>query len=63
MAPTVQALQYVHQSAKPDQKCSNCMFFTAEGGGLGKCQLFAQGYVEETGWCSSWTAKVPAATS
>jgi hypothetical protein len=63
MAPTVQALQYTHKSAKPDQHCSNCMFYTAEGGALGKCQLFAQGYVEEGGWCMSWAAKPPSSPS
>jgi len=60
MRPTVQALQYVSASTKPDQQCSSCLFYTAAEGGLGKCQLFPQGYVAERGWCSSWAAK-PAA--
>jgi hypothetical protein len=57
MRPTVEALQYVSASTRPDQHCSNCLFYTAAEGGLGKCQLFLQGYVEERGWCSSWSAR------
>ncbi len=56
--PTVAALQYVHESAKPDQNCLNCQFYTAGEGGAGKCQLFPQGLVKEGGWCMSWTKKV-----
>ncbi len=58
VAPTVAALQYVHESAKPDQNCANCQFYTAGDAGQGKCQLFPQGLVKETGWCMSWTKKV-----
>lgn len=58
MKPTVAALQYVHESAKPDQSCKNCQFYTAGADGKGKCMLFPQGLVEETGWCMSWTKKV-----
>jgi hypothetical protein len=57
MRPTVQALQYANASTKPDQICSNCLFYTAADGGRGKCPLFAQGVVAERGWCSSWSAK------
>jgi hypothetical protein len=57
MRPTVEALQYVKESTRPDQQCSNCLFYTAAEGGLGKCQLFLQGYVDERGWCSSWSAR------
>jgi hypothetical protein len=57
-APTVQALQYKSVSDKPDQSCSNCQFYTPKAGGLGKCQLFVQGLVEEKGWCMSWTKKI-----
>jgi hypothetical protein len=60
MRPTAQALKYTSESTQPDQHCSNCLFYTAADGGLGKCQLFPQGYVAERGWCSSWSAK-PAA--
>ena len=60
MRPTAQALKYTSESTRPDQQCSSCLFYTAAGGGLGKCQLFPQGYVAERGWCSSWSAK-PAA--
>ena len=54
----VQALGYVNESAKPDQKCGNCQLYTAGEGGTGKCQLFPAGLVKETGWCMSWTKKV-----
>ncbi len=58
MKPTVQALQYVDASDKPDQNCANCQFYTAGDGGKGKCQLFMEGLVTEGGWCMSWTKKV-----
>jgi hypothetical protein len=57
-APLVAALQYTNVSQKADQNCAGCQLFTAGGGGLGKCQLFAQGAVTEAGWCASWAAKV-----
>jgi hypothetical protein len=57
-APLVAALQYTNVSQKPDQDCAGCQLFTAGRGGLGKCQLFAQGAVTEGGWCASWAAKV-----
>ena len=58
VAATVQALQYKNQSDKPDQHCSICQFYTPVGAGHGKCQLFVQGLVSETGWCMSFTKKV-----
>lgn len=58
MKVTVQALQYVPVSTKPDQHCKTCQFFTPAGDAKGKCQLFTQGYVSENGWCMSWTKKV-----
>ncbi len=58
MKATVQALQYIDESAKPDQTCANCQFYTAGEGGKGKCLLFVQGLVTEGGWCMSWTKKV-----
>ena len=57
VAATVQALQYRNPSDKPDQHCSTCQFFTPKGNGTGKCQLFVQGLVSETGWCMSYTKK------
>ena len=56
-APMVAALQYVNQSAKPDQKCLDCQFYTPGEGGKGKCQLFQKGLVTEGGWCASWVKK------
>jgi hypothetical protein len=58
MKPTVQALQYVSESTKPDQSCKLCQFYTPVENGKGKCQLFVQGLVSENGWCMSWTKKV-----
>jgi hypothetical protein len=57
MRPTVEALQYVHVSQKPDQKCSGCQFYTPAAGERGKCQLFQQGLVEAGGWCASFVAR------
>jgi hypothetical protein len=59
MRPTVEALQYVHVSQKPDQKCTGCQFYTAVSPERGRCQLFQQGLVEAGGWCASWTARAP----
>jgi hypothetical protein len=57
-ASLVSALQYVNESPKPDQKCGNCQLYTAGAGGRGKCQLFPEGLVAESGHCASWVAKV-----
>lgn len=57
MRSVVQSLQYVNQSTKPDQRCSNCQFYTAAGSDRGKCQLFTQGLVNSGGWCASWVKK------
>jgi len=55
----VDALQYRNQSDKPDQHCSNCMQFTAQGEGRGTCALIPvpDAQVSENGWCLSWVAK------
>lgn len=57
-APMVAALQYVDASPNPDQRCANCQLFSAAEGGVGKCQLFATGFVREGGWCASWAQRV-----
>lgn len=57
-AALVSALQYRNASSNPDQRCGNCQLFTAREGDLGKCQLFPEGLVKESGWCTSWAAKV-----
>lgn len=59
-ATLVASLQYVPQSAKPEERCSNCQLYTAGDGELGKCQLFQQGLVKSSGWCASWVKKVAA---
>jgi hypothetical protein len=59
MQATVTSLQYVNASAKPDQHCSNCLFYTTRTADRGKCQLFTQGLVAATGWCASWQPKQP----
>lgn len=53
----VESLQYTNQSKTEGQSCSSCMLFTPGEGGHGKCQLFQQGVVSQTGWCASWTKK------
>jgi hypothetical protein len=58
LAPLVSGLQYANESPKPDQNCAGCQLYTAGAGGRGKCQLFAQGVVKETGWCASWVARI-----
>jgi len=58
MATLVSSLQYTSQSEKPGQNCQGCQFFTAEADGRGKCSLFAEGLVQEAGWCQSWVKKV-----
>jgi len=55
--PLVRSLQYVHESQKSDQLCSNCFFYSGKEEGLGSCQLFQRGLVKAGGWCSSWQAK------
>jgi len=59
MQASVAALQYVHQSARPDQRCGTCLFFSAGSAERGTCKLFAQGLVEAGGWCTSWQARTP----
>ncbi len=59
-ATLVASLQYVPESAKPEERCSNCQLYTAGDGELGKCQLFQQGLVKSSGWCASWVKKVAA---
>lgn len=39
------------------QNCKNCMFYTVENGGWGKCQLFAGKVVNAKGWCATWAKK------
>lgn len=58
MEPTVTALKYTNQSTTEGQHCEICQFYTATGGGRGKCQLFTQGLVNSQGWCTSWTKKI-----
>ena len=60
MAPTVEALGYVAESTTPGQNCANCLFYTAEGEGRGRCTLFGQGLVVSGGWCTSWAEQQPA---
>ena len=57
-AHMVQALQYVNESDKPDQNCTNCQFYTPGEGGTGKCQLIPIGLVADGGWCASFVEKV-----
>lgn len=60
MQATVEALQYTNQSTKPDQRCEGCQFYTPTGDSRGSCQLFSQGKVSASGWCTSWAKKLDA---
>lgn len=40
-----------------EQSCANCMFFKAESGDIGACQVIPTGKVKAGGWCSSWSKK------
>lgn len=57
MKSMVQALQYVSTSDKPDQNCTNCLFYTEKTANRGTCELFPQGHVEPGGWCASWAMR------
>jgi hypothetical protein len=66
--PTAQALGYLHDTSKVDQKrfpkhsatqrCANCSFFqgsaTDEWGG---CAMFGRKQIAGPGWCNAWAAK------
>lgn len=68
---TAQQLGYVKDASKADvkkypqkktpegkkQKCDNCMFYTPDSGGWGKCQVLQSGLVSAKGWCMSWAKK------
>ena len=57
-AAMVAALQYVNESAKADQTCLDCQFFTpGSDSARGKCQLFPIGLVTSAGWCASYVKK------
>ncbi len=58
-ASMVNALGYVGESPKADQRCGNCQLFVGADEGVGKCQLFQQGGVPAKAWCKSWVAKIP----
>ncbi len=53
------SLNYVDNSPRPAELCSNCRFYNAPEGGspCGGCQLFP-GPVAPDGWCKSWVAVV-----
>lgn len=62
--PTAIALGYVADASTvdkakwpkkaDDQKCANCILFSATDGGLGKCSIFPGKLVNAEGWCSAW---------
>ncbi len=56
--PTAKALAYTEASAKPNQKCANCMQFQGKAGdSRGGCAIFAGKTVAAAGWCSVWAKK------
>lgn len=48
------ALQFVVESAKQDQLCSGCIFYTSVDDANGNCVIFANGEVPARGWCTSF---------
>lgn len=56
----VESLNYIEETEKPDQYCSNCALYQQPAqeettdNECGGCQLFP-GPVYPEGWCSSWT--------
>jgi hypothetical protein len=57
MESVVTALKYTNQSAKADESCSNCIYYTPEVPDRGRCSLFQTGFVASGGWCTSWAEK------
>ena len=56
--PMAKALAYAEASAKPDQKCSNCVQFQGKSGdSRSGCVIFAGKTVASAGWCSVWAKK------
>lgn len=51
-----QSNNYVGKSATSEKRCGTCVFFTAEGAGCGRCEIFL-GVVDELGHCDSWASK------
>ncbi len=52
------ALKVDKQGVKwADQNCANCVLYTKDGSGTGKCTLFPGQLVKDTGWCTSWSKK------
>jgi hypothetical protein len=49
-------VEYVTETAIPEQRCDNCQLYTAPNGGCGGCLLFA-GPVTAAGWCTAWVVK------
>jgi hypothetical protein len=56
--PMAKALAYAEVSAKPDQKCANCVQFQGKAGdSRAGCSIFAGKTVATAGWCSVWAKK------
>lgn len=53
---TRESQHYVDASPNPDQRCSNCNFFTAgQAGQCGTCTVI-QGPIHPDGYCNLWAA-------
>ncbi len=56
--PMAKALAYIETSAKPDQKCANCVQFQGKAGdSRAGCGIFAGKTVAAAGWCSVWAKR------
>ncbi len=51
------SLGFKPRSTDPKKRCGTCAFFTATGGGCGKCQLLNGGAVAATSVCDNWATK------
>ena len=56
--PLAQQLNYVEESTKEDQHCSNCQLYAGSAEDAeAPCGIFGGKLVKGAGWCSAWVAK------
>ena len=53
--PTAKSLNYAHQSADANKRCSDCQFYSdPSAAGWGPCVIFPDQLVNANGVCNSW---------
>ena len=64
-AAEARAVGYVHDASNADdeqfeegQICGNCMLFSNEDEGWGRCSVFPGKRVSARGWCSIWSENI-----